>query len=199
MVELRTSKREMKGYGGDHHEKLGLKRIWCASHFMIPDTTVTSPNPVLNCLDTLSSRPNQACRTPDFAYQLTSSTSFSSSSPISLFRVHNSTIITEQKVKSSLAISLCHNPELTLTTLYPEYSIHRVQYTRSTAYTEYSLHRVQHSLKIVCLPFILMLPSWPLNGASASIMPAYRIHHHLPALHDSSKEQSHCHTSMVAS
>ena len=63
--------------------------------------------------------------------------------PPSLFLVHNSTIIAELKVKSSLSISPCHDHEL----------------TPSTAHTEYSTHRVQHTPWIVCLPFILTITS----------------------------------------
>jgi hypothetical protein len=74
------------------------------------------------------------------SYPLVSSILFSSSAPISLFPVHNSNIITEYKVKSSLSISPCHDHELTL----------------STAYTEYSIHQVP---KIVCFPFFLMVTS----------------------------------------
>jgi len=44
--------------------------------------------------------------------------------PPSLFLVHNSTIIAEHKVKSSLSISPCHDHELTLSTAYTEYSTH---------------------------------------------------------------------------
>jgi len=154
MVELRTRKREMRGYGGNHHEILGLKRISCASQLTIPDTAGTSPDPACNITDTRSFQPNQACdytdtrssqpkqasRTPDFSYPLVPSTSFSSSSPISLFLVHNSSIIAEHQVKSSLSISPWHDHELTRST-----STHRVQHTASTAYTEYSVHRVQHT------------------------------------------------------
>jgi len=106
----------------------------------------TTPDMGCNYTDTRSSQPNQASRTPDFSYPLVSSTSFSYSSPISLFLVHNSTIIAEPKVKSSLSISLCHDHELTVSTAYAKYSIHRVQYTPNPAYTEYSIHRVQHTL-----------------------------------------------------
>jgi hypothetical protein len=118
----RTRKREMRGDGTNHHEKLGLQRISCASQFTIPDTVGTSPDPACNHTDTRSSQPNQASRTPDFSYPLVSSTSFSSSSPISLFLVHNSTIIAEHIVKSSL--SPCHDHELTPRTAYTEFSIH---------------------------------------------------------------------------
>jgi hypothetical protein len=129
--------------GGNHHEKLGLKRIPCASQFTIPDTAGTTPDPARNYTNTRSSQPNQANRTPDFSYPLVSSTSFSSSSPISLFLIHNSTIIAEQEVKLSLSISPCHDYEL----------------TPSLAYTEYSIYRVQHPPKIVCLPLILIITS----------------------------------------
>jgi len=175
MVELRTRKREMRGYRGNHHEKLGLMRISCAGQFTIPHTACASFDPVCNNTDTRSSQPNQASHTPDYSYPLVSSTSFSSSSPISLFLVHNSTIIAEHKMKSSLSISPCHDHELapsiayteysihqvqhTPSTAYTEYSIHRVQHTPSTAYTEYSIHRVQHPSKIDCLPFTLMIMS----------------------------------------
>jgi hypothetical protein len=37
MVEFRTRKRVMKGDGGNHHEKLGLERMLCASQFTIAD------------------------------------------------------------------------------------------------------------------------------------------------------------------
>jgi len=94
-------KREMRGDGGNHHEILGLNRISCASQLTIPDTEGTSPDPACNNTDRRSSQLNQASRTPDFSYLLVSSTSFSSSSPISLFLVHNSTIIAEHKVNSS--------------------------------------------------------------------------------------------------
>jgi len=67
MVELSTSKTDIRGDGGNHHEKLGLKRISGASQFTIPDTAGTSPDPAGNNTDTRSSEPNQACRTTDFS------------------------------------------------------------------------------------------------------------------------------------
>jgi len=140
MVDLRTRMREMRGVGGNHHEKLGLKRISCASQFPIPDTEGTSPDPACTITNMRSSQPNQASRNPDVSYLLASTTSFSSSSPISLLLVPNSNIITEHQVKLSLSISPCHDHEL----------------TPSTAYTEYSIHRVP---KIDCFPFILMITS----------------------------------------
>jgi len=65
MVELSTSKREIRGDGGNHHEKLELKRISCASQFTIPDMAGTSPDPAGNNTDTRSFKPNQASRTRD--------------------------------------------------------------------------------------------------------------------------------------
>jgi len=140
MVELRTRKRDMGGDGGNHHQELGLKRISCARQFTIPDTAGTSPDRVCNDTDTRSPQPNQASGTPDFPYPLVSSTSFSSSSPISLFLIHNSTIIAEHTVKSSLSISPYHDRELTPSTAYTEY-----KNTPSTAFTQYSIHPVRHT------------------------------------------------------
>jgi hypothetical protein len=106
----------------------------------------TSPNLVSNYSDMRFSQPNQASCTIDCSFPLVSSTSFSSSSPISLFLVHTSIIITEHKVMSSVSISPCHNPELTLSTAYTEYNIHLVQHTLSTVYPQYSIHSVQYIL-----------------------------------------------------
>ena len=160
----------MRGDGGNHHEKLGLTRISYARQFTIPDTAGMSLDLARNITNTRSSKPNQASRTPDFSYLLVSSISFSSSSLISLFLIHNSTIIAEHKVKSSLCISPCHDHELTPScsihrlqhtpsAAYTECSIHRVQHTPSAAYTECSIHRVQYTPKIVSRPFILMITS----------------------------------------
>ena len=67
MVELSTRKREIRGDGGNHHEKLGLEKISCASQLTIPDTPGISPDPVGNITDTESSKSNQASRAPDFS------------------------------------------------------------------------------------------------------------------------------------
>jgi hypothetical protein len=152
MVELRTRKGEMRGYGVNHHAKLGLKRIWYARQFTIPNTAGTSPDPVCNNTDTRSSYPTQESRTPDYSYPLVFSL-FRSSSSMSLFLVHNSTIIAEHKVKSSLSISPCHDHELTPSIAYNEYSIHRVQHTLSTASTQdclLSLHSHDYELTTEC-------------------------------------------------
>jgi len=127
MVELRTRKREMRGDGGNHHEKPGFKRNSCARQLTIPDTAGTSPDPARNCTDTRSSQPNQASRIPDFLYPLVSSTSFSSSSPSLSFS--STTLQSLQNTKlSHLSVSL-HVMIMRL---------HRVQQTPST-----SIHRAQ--------------------------------------------------------
>jgi len=135
----------MRGDGGNHHEKQALQGISCVSQFTIPDTPGTSPDPACKYTNTRSSQPNQSSGSPDFSYPRVFSTSFSSSSIISLFLVHNSNIISEHKVKLSLSICPCHEHELTPSTTYTENSIHRVQHTASTAYTDSSIHRVQHT------------------------------------------------------
>jgi len=172
-----------RGDETNHHEELGLKRISCATQLNIPDTAGTSSDPACNTTDTRTSQPNQARRTPDFPFPLVS-TSCSSSSPISLFLVHNSTIIAEHIVMSSLSISPCRNHQLTLST-----SIYQVQ-----AYSEY-----KHTPKIVCCTFILMIGSWPLNVASASGVLPFTIDRQQPALHESSKVKSACYIPTVAS
>jgi len=124
----------MRGDGGHHHEKLGLKRISCVSQLIIPDTAGTCPDPACNYTDTRSSQPNQASCTPDFSYPLVSSTSFSFSSPSLSFSF--TTLSSSQNTKLS-------HPSLSLPAMIM--SLHQVQHTPSTAYTEYSIHRVQHT------------------------------------------------------
>jgi len=131
---------EMRGDSANHHEKLGIMRHSCVRQCTIPDTAGTRSDPAGNYTNTRFSQPNQASHTPDFSYPLVSSTLFSSSSPISFFVIHNSTIISEQKVKSSLSISPCHDHEVTLSTAYTECSIQLVQHAPSTAYTKYSIN-----------------------------------------------------------
>jgi hypothetical protein len=135
----------MSGYGGNHHEKLVLKRISCASKFPILKKAGTSRDAPCNYPVSTSSQPNQASYTSVYAYRLVSSTSFSSSSPIILFLVLPSTIMTQHNVKLSFSISPCQDHELAPGTACSKHSIHQVQHTPSTAYTEYCIHRVQHT------------------------------------------------------
>jgi len=53
-----------------------------------------------------------------------------------LFLILNCTITSEHEVKPSLSISACHDHELTPSTAYTEYCIHRVLHTLSTASSE---------------------------------------------------------------
>jgi len=52
---------------------------------------------------------------------------------------------------------------------------------------------------IVCLPFIPMITSWPMNVASASSVPPHTIDCHQPACHESSKVKLTCHIPTFAS
>jgi len=47
-------KREIRGDGGNHHEKLGLKRISCVSQLTSPDKAGTSPDPASKFTNTRS-------------------------------------------------------------------------------------------------------------------------------------------------
>jgi hypothetical protein len=135
--------REMRADGQNDQEKLGLKIVSCPSQFTIPHMAGMSPNLAGNSTNSRCSRSNQASVTPDFSYPHISSISLSSSSPISLYLVHNSTIIAEYNVVSSVSISACHHHELTLVfsiaprSAYTKCSIHRAQNTPSAAYTDY--------------------------------------------------------------
>jgi hypothetical protein len=79
MVELKSQKREMRGDGTNLHEKLGLKRILCASQFTFLDIAGTSPDLVYNNTQRRPSIPNEARLTAVSSYAIVSSTSFSSS------------------------------------------------------------------------------------------------------------------------
>jgi hypothetical protein len=115
------------------------------SQLTIPNTAGISPDSVYNHIETTCSHPNLAGRTCDFPYQLVSPTSFSSSSPISLCLIHNSSIIAENKVKKFLSISPSHDHELILSKAYTKYSIHRERHSLSTASTqEYSSSHHSH-------------------------------------------------------
>jgi len=87
----------------------------------------------------------------------------------------------------------------TPSTAYTQYSIHLVQHTPSTAYTKYRIQWVQHPAKIVCLPFILIITSWPLNTASDTSMTPYTIDCHQPVLHENPMAMSPCHIPTVGS
>jgi hypothetical protein len=109
----------------------------CAREFTIPNTAGSSPNLACIFTDSRSSQPNQARCTPNFSYQLVSSTSVSSSSPISLFLIHNSSIIAENQVKSSLSVFPCHDHELIPSAVSTEYNMYHAHHSRSATFTEY--------------------------------------------------------------
>jgi len=150
---LRTRKREMKGDGGNHHDKLELQRVAFASQCSISDTAGMSPDPAGNSTNSRSSHPNQASRYSNFSYPLIFSSSLSSSSSIPLSLIHNSTIIAEHEVQSSLSFSPCHNYKFTPSIAYAKHSIHQVQHTPSTAYTKYRIYKVHPTLSTVCTKY----------------------------------------------
>jgi len=146
MIELRTRKREMRGDGTNHHEKLGLHGISCVSQLTITDTTGMSLDLKGTNTNWRLFQPNQASYMPDFSNLLISSTLFLSSS-LSLPFLSPTLWLSLNKKLSNTCLSL-HAMIM---------SWHQVQHTPSTAYTEYSIHRVQHTPKIVCLSSFLMI------------------------------------------
>jgi len=143
MVKLSPRKREIRGDGRNHCEKLRRKRIPCGSQFTIPDMARNTLNLAGNNTDTGSSQPNQITYTPDFTGQLASSISLSSSSPSLSLSSTTLPSLQEHKVKSSLSISPCHHHEV----------------SPSGAYSEGGIRRVQHTPIIVIRPCILAISS----------------------------------------
>jgi len=164
MVELRTRTNEIRGDGGNHDEKLGLKWNLCASQFTIADTAGTSPHPAGINGDKRCSNPNRATRPLPFSYPLVSSISVSSSSAVSLARPQ---LYHHRRTQIYII-------PLYLTTPWSrgntEYSIYQGQH-----YTECSIHQVQLPLEMVCGAFILTITSWPLNVPSPSWVPPSRL------------------------
>jgi hypothetical protein len=129
----------MREFRGNHPEKLGLERILCASQFTIRDMAGTSSVAVSHYTNTWSSQHNQVSRTPYFTYPLVIRHIVLIFIHISLFLVHNSTIIAELIVKFSPCISPCHDPELPPSTISNECTIHPVWCSPSPAYTQYGI------------------------------------------------------------
>jgi len=165
----------------NYYEKLELRRFSSVSQFTIPDMPGTSPNPAWNNTDTKASQTNYTGGTPDGSYLLISCTSFSSSSPS--FSFSSTTLPSLQNIKLS-------HPSLSRYVMIMSW--HWVQHTPSTC-----IRWIQHPPRTVCLPFIFMITSWPLNIPSASNVHPYTIHRHQPALHGSSMVMSHCHIPTV--
>jgi hypothetical protein len=126
----------MRGDVGIHHEKLQVMRTLCTSGLATADTAGMRPDPQSIGTDIKSFQHNQVSYISDVTYPLVFSTLSSSLFPITLILDHNTTIITESKVKSSFSISPWHNQELTQSTAYNKYSIHEVQHTLSIASTQ---------------------------------------------------------------
>jgi len=55
----------MRRNGAYDHEKLGLKKVWCDSQYIITDTAGTSPDLACDFTNKMSYELNQASRPPD--------------------------------------------------------------------------------------------------------------------------------------
>jgi len=184
MVELRTRKWEMRGVWGNHHEKLGHREFRVQGHGPFEERLVRVPirrviTPIWGPLYSIWHGVHllsHICCYPRYHSNL---------HPPSLFLVHNSTIITEHKLKSSLSISPFQYQVLALSTAYAEYSIHQVQHTPSTAYTEYSIHWVQHTPSTAstqdCLGFLQYL-HYELRSECSFSFRCAALHHRPPSV-----------------
>jgi len=129
MVESRTRKREMREYGGNHHQKLGLKRILCTSQFTstiqqvrVPIRRIIIPirclpNPIRHVIPLI---PHIHSNPPHHSHHHPTSRSFSSTTQ-----------------PSSQNTTLSH-PSLSLLAMIMSW--HRIQHTPSTAYLKYSIN-----------------------------------------------------------
>jgi len=123
MVELRTRKKETRGDGENHPDKLGLREI-CVQ--------VGLPSPMGQewvqfrwAITPIQVLPIQIRQVASLLSHIHLYPPYHSNvHPPSVFLVGNSTIVAEYKAKSSLSISPCHDQELILYTAYTEYSIH---------------------------------------------------------------------------
>ena len=59
--------REIREDGGNHHEKLGHKRILCGNHVTIPITACTTLDLAGNNIDMRASKPNLSSHTADWS------------------------------------------------------------------------------------------------------------------------------------
>ena len=193
----------MRRDGANHYEKLGLREfhvqvnlpspiqqvsvpIW---HVIIPIRGI--PNPIRQVVPLIS----HICSYPPHRFHLHPLfLSFLSTTLLSL----QNTKLSHLSQSLHAMIMSWHRAQHTPSTTYTDYSIHRGQHTPSTTYTDYSIHQGQHPPMIVCLPFIPMITSWPLNVTSVSGMPPDTIDCHQPACYEGSKVMSPCHIPILA-
>jgi hypothetical protein len=79
--------------------QVGLKKIWYVIQFTFLNMAGTDSEQKCNHTVAKASHSNLVSRTPDLSYLLVSSRLISSSFPIEVILVPNSTILTENKVK----------------------------------------------------------------------------------------------------
>jgi len=153
MVALSTRMSEMRGDGGNHHEKLRLKRISCVSQFTDSDTAGASSEPACNYTDTRSSNPiwqavplisHIPSYPPHCSHRHPPSLSFSSTTLPSL----QNTKLSHPSLSLHVLIMSWHRVQQT-----PSTSIHWVQHTPTTASTQdclSSLHSHDYELTPEC-------------------------------------------------
>jgi len=129
MVELSTRRREIRGDGGNHHEKLGLREFHVRVNWPSPIRQVRVP---IRCVITpIRGLPNPIRQVVPLISNIRSYPPYHSHRhPLSLF-LSSTTQPSSQNTKLS-------HPSLSLYDMIMSW--HRVQHTPSTAYTEYSIH-----------------------------------------------------------
>jgi len=168
----------------NHHEKLGLGehhvqfillfpiwQVWLLIEWLIIQIQGLQ-NPTMQVIPPIS----HICSYPPYHSQ---------PHPLSLFLIHSSPIIAEHKVNSSLSISPCHVPELTLSTnVYLVQAYTEYKHTPSKACTEY--YSIHPRLSVPHLELVTVAGSWTITRWCC----------HVPIPSGTSiRSQHYCHTS----
>jgi len=134
MVELSTRKREIRGDGGNHHEKLGLRefRVWVNWPSPIRQERV----PIRRLITPIRGLPNPIRQVVPLISHIRSYPPYRS-------HLHPPSLSFSSTTQPSSQNTNLIHPSLSLHAII--ISWHQVQHTPSTAYTEYSIHRVQHT------------------------------------------------------
>jgi len=134
MVELSTRKREIRGDGGNHHEKLGHREfcVWVNWPTLIRQVWVL----IRRAITLIRGLPNPM-------RQVVPVTSHIRSYPPYHSHLHPPSLSFSPTIQPSSQNAKLSQPSPSLNDMIMSW--HQVQHTPSTAWTKFSIHRVQHT------------------------------------------------------
>jgi hypothetical protein len=152
IVELKMIRREMRRYGTNHQDELGLRE--CLVWFILPFLMWQVHVCIWCVIKPIRGLPNPISHVvPLISHSLP-------------YPPHGFPVQPSSLAFLSTLLPLSQNPKIS----HPSLSLHamimswyQVQHTMSTAYTEYIIYHVEPRPKIVCLSFILIILGWPLT------------------------------------